>query len=470
MAIGIENNVATVTTGKVVFDDKNAIDLTGHGTLQPPYPFQGGLTVDLTDLSRFGPVLAANGVNGSGREAASKSPANVGGHLATSPDAKDQQLDGDLTVTARALEAKGVKIQSVDTHVDLAGNKATITTGSIKVDGRNGITFGGSAGVDGNHPFEGFLDVNLPRPRLACRAAGREGCRRRDGEHRHRQSGPPPKPTPPKSRPTRCTPPRPRNPPTTRPRPLPTRKPPPPRRKATSPRQSDASLKVGGSFRLQASAKGHLASSPEANDPSLEGTVDISGENIQAKGAKIEKIEGHIVADNEKAVIKTFQLRINDKNTVDINGQALTKAPFDYQASLNVNLADLGVFLPLINTSDEAKKETKAKIEAAAQGKTPAPTAINGPTTGGVRKTTVPANTTTTSAGKVKVDGQGHRGHARDARGDRPAPPGQARRRAARAMAGAGQLRQGAGGSKVLRRRQVHRAQGRIQRRRPAGS
>ena len=408
VTVGIENNVATVTAGKVVFDDKNAIDLTGHGTLQPPYPFQGGLTVDLTDLSKFGPTLAANGV-ADPVAGSLKITGSVGGHLATAPDAKDQQLDGDLTVTARALEAKGVKIQSVDTHVDLTGNTATIRTGSIKVDDRNGITFGGNAGVDGNHPFEGFLDVNLPdlgslAGLLAAKDAAAATANTVTGKAEAAKadtariatdsvraaatakSTNDSAKTAANAKAAAAT------------------------KKSDATAKADAGLKVGGSFRLQASAKGHLASSPEANDQSLEGTVDISGENIQAKGAKIAKIEGHIVADNEKAVIKTFQLRVNDKNTIDINGQALTRAPYAYQASLNVNLADLGVFASLINTSDEAKQETKAKIEAASQGKTPAPEDVNGPTTGGVRKTTVRSETTNTSAGKVKVAVKGAAG------------------------------------------------------------
>ena len=408
VTVGIENNVATVTAGRIVFDDRNTVDLTGHGTLQPPYPFQGGLAVDLTDLSRFGPALAANGVSDP-VGGSLKIAGNVGGHLATSPDARDQQLDGDLTVTGRAIEAKGVKLQSVDTHIDVAGNTATIRTGSIKVDDRNGITFGGSAGVDGNHPFEGFLDVNLPDlGSLAGLLAARDAA----GATANTVAG---KAEAAKADTAKIASDSVRSAATARStqdsaRAAAHAKAAAATKKSDITAQTDPGLKVGGSFRLQASAKGHLASSPEANDPSLEGTVDVSGENIQAKGARIETIEGHIVADNEKALIKTFQVRIDGKNTIDINGQAATKAPFDYQASLNVNLADLGVFLPLINTSDKAKQITKAEIEAASKGKTPAPEPINGPATGGVRKTSVPSTTTATSAGQVKVAVKGTAG------------------------------------------------------------
>ena len=40
--IGIENNQATVKTGRIVLDDKNTIDLNGHGNVQAPYPFDAG--------------------------------------------------------------------------------------------------------------------------------------------------------------------------------------------------------------------------------------------------------------------------------------------------------------------------------------------------------------------------------------------------------------------------------------------
>ncbi len=382
VTVGIVDNVATVTAGKIVFDDKNSINLVGVGRLQPPYQFQGGVAVNLTDLSRFGPTLAANGITDPVAGSLHIN-SNFNGHGPTSPDAKDQQLDADLAVTGRAIAAKGVKVQSIDTLVDFTGNKATIKTGEIKLDERNTITFGGNAGIDGNHPYEGFLDINLPdlgslagllaakdaTAAAANTATGKAQAAKANAGQAAADAA-----------------------------------------KAAATAKATASNQVGGTFRLQASAKGHLASSPEANDQSLEGTVDLNGANLQAKGAKIEKIEGHIVADHDRAIIKTLQIRVDGKNTIDISGQAGTKAPFDYQASLNVNLADLSAFLPLINTTDTTKKETQAKIEAASKGTTPVPEDINGPKTGNVRKSQVPSVITNTSAGKVKVAVKGTAG------------------------------------------------------------
>ncbi len=106
--------------------------------------------------------------------------------------------------------------------------------------------------------------------------------------------------------------------------------------------------KVSGALQVSAQAEGHLATTPGANDQTLDGTMDVTGKNIEATGARIERIDGHIVAANDQALIKTFQIRFNEKNTIDLGGQAGIKAPFDYQGKLNVNLQDLKVFEPIL--------------------------------------------------------------------------------------------------------------------------
>ena len=146
VVVAVENNRAVVKTGRIVLDDKNAIDLSGNADLAAPYPFAGGLTVDLADLGKFNDMLKANGTPDAALGGSLKVAGNVRGHLATAPGANDQQIDGTLDVTARSLQAKGAKIESIDTQVVVADNRATIKTGEIKIDPKSGLTFGGNAG------------------------------------------------------------------------------------------------------------------------------------------------------------------------------------------------------------------------------------------------------------------------------------------------------------------------------------
>ena len=65
-------------------------------------------------------------------------------------------------MTARNLQAKGAKIESVDTQVVVADNKATIKAGQIKIDPKSGVTFGGNADLAAPYTFQGNLNVDLP--------------------------------------------------------------------------------------------------------------------------------------------------------------------------------------------------------------------------------------------------------------------------------------------------------------------
>ena len=125
LQIGIENNQATVRPGTIRLDDKNTIDLTGNAALAPPYTFDAGFTVDLANLANFEPLLRANNVLTplSGLVHVS---GHGSGHLATAPGKEDQQITGDFDVTARNLQAEGARIDSVDTHLVIADNAATI--------------------------------------------------------------------------------------------------------------------------------------------------------------------------------------------------------------------------------------------------------------------------------------------------------------------------------------------------------
>ena len=368
MVVAVENNRAVVKTGRVVLDDKNAIDLTGDAALAAPYPFEGGLTVDLADLGKFNDVLKANGTPDAALGGSLKIAGNVHGHLATAPGANDQQIDGTLDVTARSLQAKGAKIDSIDTQVVVADNRATIKTGEIKIDPKSGVTFGGNAGIIAPYPFEGNLNVDLP-DLGAFNALLATPPAKPNGENNHGS-----KPAP-------------------------------------------AATKLGGSFHLAAQAHGHLDSGPGANDQQIDGTVDLAGKDIQANGAKIERIDGNIVAADNAVTIRNLTVRLDDKNSVNIDGHASAAAPFDYALSLNVNIADLAKFAPLLLTPQKEQQTAKAEMEAAATETTPAPAKINGPAQKTRETVNVPDVTTSTSAGKVKVAVRGTPG-TRDMRAE----------------------------------------------------
>ena len=347
--IALENSRATVRTGHIVFDDKNVIDLSGNGSLQAPFPFEAGLTVDLTDLSRFNETLAANGVN-KPLAGSIKIVGKVDGHLATAPNANDQKIDGSLTVTAHDLAAAGVKIASVDTQIDVADNHAVIKTGQVRFDPKTGIDFGGQADLIAPYAYQGKVTGDVPDLGVFTSLLQPAGVKE----------------------------------------------------------------KVGGSIHLAGQARGRLASRPDANDQELDGSLDLTARDLQAKGATLQSVDVHLVAANDQALIKTFQIHYNDQNTIDVSGQAGLKAPYDYQANLNVNLQDLGAFAPLLQSapgSPQAKANNAARIEAAAGATTPPLHEINGPPGHNQTSKTTLVTKTQTRAGPVVVAVKGAPDH-----------------------------------------------------------
>ncbi len=345
--IGIENNQAVVKTGRIVLDDKNHLDLSGHAGLQAPFPFDAGLTIDLADLAQLNPVLAANGVN-QPLGGSVKITGGAKGHLATAPGANDQKIDASLNITARDVAAKGIKLQGADVQVDVADNRAVIKTGQVRFDAKTGLTFGGQADLAAPNAFDLNLDGEVPDLGVLAPLINTNG----------------------------------------------------------------AHDKVGGSVRLTGQVKGHLATRPDANDQEINGNLQLTGSNLEAKGAKIAALTGDIVADGGKAVIKTLQVKVNDKNTLDITGQAGLRAPFDYQAGLNINLQDLSVFQPLLRATPQAQTEAQrnlkgARIEAAAKASTPSVNEVNGPKAPDPGKRRTLVSKTSTSAGPVTVAVEG---------------------------------------------------------------
>ncbi len=268
-----------------------------------------------------------------------KVAAKAGGHLATAPNANDQKIDGSLTINGRDLAAQGIKIASVDTQVDVADNRAVIKTGQVRFDPKTGVDFSGQADLAAPHAYQGNITGDVPDLGVF-----------------------------------------------------------------TSLLQSpEVKEKVGGSIHLAGQVKGRSASSPDANDQQIDGSLDLTASDLQAKGAKLERADVQIVAANDQATIKTFQIRYNEKNTIDVSGKAGLKAPYDYQANLNVNLQDLGAFSPLLRTPEGRQNAKAAKIEAAAGATTPPLHEINGPPGHDQAAKTTLVTKTKTRSGPVTV-------------------------------------------------------------------
>ena len=305
VVVAVENNRAVVKTGRIVLDDKNTIDLSGNAALAAPYPFEGGLTVDLSDLGKFNPILAANGTPDAALGGSLNIAGNVSGHLATAPNANDQKIDGTLDVTARNLQAKGAKIESVDTQVVVADNHATIKTGQIKIDPKSGITFGGNADLAAPHNFHGDLRREPARPWHVQFAARRASD---------------------------CPP----NPP----------------RSTTAPNPPPPSRSWVGSFRLVTQARRTGSSprtAPDKNDQDHQrhrGCQHRCARTSTAKGAKIENAStGNIAAANNQAVtIKTLHGASLDNKNSARRRPAMTATVGAIRLrrlNLNVNLLDL---------------------------------------------------------------------------------------------------------------------------------
>ena len=223
--------------------------------------------------------------------------------------------DGQVTVAARNIAAQGAVVQSVDILATAHDNQAVIEKGEVRIDPKNSLTFGGKAGLQAPFPYEGNVDVELPD------LGAFEPILRAKG----------------------------------------------------------VDEKLSGSIKLVAKAKGSMPTHPGATDQTLDAAVNLTALNLQAAGAKIERIDGQITADKNLALIKTMQIRFDAKNTIDLAGQAATQAPFDYRGSLNVNLTDLKSFEPILRAhAAKAPPPATEKAAAIVEG-TPKPKEINAP-------------------------------------------------------------------------------------------
>lgn len=192
-----------------------------------------------------------------------------------------------LAIAAHDLQAHGAKIQSVDVQAAVHDKEAVIEKGEVRIDPRSALTFGGKASLAAPYPYAGNVDLDLPDLGAFTPILEANGVNE----------------------------------------------------------------KLAGSIKLVGHAAGSMPTQPGANDQKLDGAIQLTALNLQAVGAKVERIDGQIDLAKNLAVVKTLQIRYDAKNTIDLTGQAGMAAPFDYQANLNVNLTDLKSFEPILKAS-----------------------------------------------------------------------------------------------------------------------
>lgn len=221
--------------------------------------------------------------------------------------------EASLAITARDLQAAGAKIQSVDVVAVAKDQQAVIEKGEVRIDPKSALTFGGKAGLSAPYPYEGNVDLDLPDLGAFNSILAANGVNQ----------------------------------------------------------------PLAGSVKLTGQAAGRRPTQPGAGDQQLAGNVQLTALNLQAAGARVERIDGQIAVDKNLAVIKTLQIRYDAKNTIDLTGQAGLAEPFDYQANLNVNLSDLKSFEPILRAS--AARAPAAQQAAAIGEGSQKPKAVNAP-------------------------------------------------------------------------------------------
>ena len=334
-----DGKTVTVTKADINVDPKTSVALSGGGDLAAPHNFQGKVAVDVPDLGVFAPLLQTAGAPPEKLAGSLHVNGEAHGHLASAPDANDQQINGSLNLTARDLAAKGTKLQGADVQVDVVNNHATIKTGSVRFDSKTGLTFGGQADLGAPRNFDLNLDGEVPD--LGVFAPLIE--------------------------------------------------------------TGEVKEKVAGSLSIKGQAKGHLANKPDGSDQDISGGLTITGRGIQAKGATIQQINGDIAAADGKAVIRTLQVKVDDKNTLNVSGQAGLKAPYDYQANLDIAFENLASFVPFLKSPAGRQNAKAARIEAAAKASAPPIHEVNGPDARHPGKTRTLVTKTSTAAGPVTV-------------------------------------------------------------------
>ncbi len=298
--VGVENNVVTANSLRVRLDDRNDLSVSGTFGLDGPRPFTGKVDVNLPDLARLAPALRANGVD-----------KPLAGSLRVTGDASgrlgltdaDRQINANLDVTARDLNAAGVRVAGADARVVVADNQAVIQNGQVRFDERNVVGLGGKVGLTGPQPFD--VNTVLDFPNLAAFEPTLRGFGFKEP--------------------------------------------------------------VAGSARIEFKAVGEIAAPGAAPDarpaPAVrEGFAVVTARDVRVRGVRaVQSLDGRVNLAGNRARVQAFVLRFDDKNTVSVDGEAGLAAPFDYRGSVAGDLNDLKTFEPLLKAFSPPPDPAKNK-------------------------------------------------------------------------------------------------------------
>ncbi len=91
-----------------------------------------------------------------------------------------------------------------------------------------------------------------------------------------------------------------------------------------------------------------IAGKGSAQSGAYDGSFVIEGRGIESMGLTVRSIDAQLeVADNQ-ARLSQLEVIFNDKNVIRGGGAMRVNDPFDYSGSLDVQLADLSIFQPLL--------------------------------------------------------------------------------------------------------------------------
>ncbi len=340
--VGIENSVATVRDGRIVFDERNSITVAGEAELRAPYPFTGKLNVNLPELARFNPALRANGVN----QDIAGSLAVVGDFRGRGPSASgatDAEVNGVLDVTGRGIAAAGTRIDALETHVVASGNRVNVETGAVRFDEKNAVGFSGTVETGGARAFD--FNVNADLPNLAAFE---------------------------------------------------------PALRANGVKQNVAgSARLQSRLRGELAAPDPMTG--QTTMRLADGNVIVNAGDLRVDGARaLQSAEGRIRIADDRATVENCSLHFDDKNTATLTGNAGTSAPFEYQGTLNANLTDLKSFEPLLRAFGAKSAAANPKTPAPTLGE---PAVKKKPATPAPKATTVRTGSGERVAVQVKTGG-----------------------------------------------------------------
>lgn len=106
---------------------------------------------------------------------------------------------------------------------------------------------------------------------------------------------------------------------------------------------SDATLK--GAL----TASGHVA----AKDGIYDGNLKITGRQIIAQGLPVRSIDASMEVTKNQMHLTSFDMVLNDSNTLHASGEVQFSSPFSYQVSLDGKLKDLSIFQPLMGNAPD---------------------------------------------------------------------------------------------------------------------